>query len=230
MIDVCFNYTELHDPHGKLTVIIDTLRATTTIITAINNGADYVVPVESIEEAFEQEEIHKGAILGGERNGIKINGFKTGNSPSEYSKDVVFGKPIIFTTTNGTRAIKSALGSGAIILAALINSGEVANYIRSAKEDIIILCSGTKGRFTMEDTYTAGCIILKTGRDDLTDSAYAAKFLYEFMSHDPKLLHKTCTHLKELNNLGFADDIDYSLREDITEIIPYYKDGKIIRG
>lgn len=230
MIDVCFDYAELHNQHGKLIVIIDTLRATTTIITAIGNGAECVVPVESIEEAFKQKALYKGAILGGERNGVKINGFEAGNSPLEYSKDIVSGKTIILTTTNGTRAIKSAFGSGTIILAALINSGAVANFIRSVKEDIIIVCSGTDGRFTMEDAYTAGCIVFKTDRDDLTDSAHAVKFLYERISQNPELLHKTCAHLKELISKGFLKDIDYSLKEDMTEIVPYYKEGRIIRG
>ena len=228
MIDVCFTYSELQDTCGKLSIIIDTLRATTTIITALNNGARYIIPVETVNEASKQKNVYKDALLGGERKGLKIDGFDLGNSPLEYSKDIVSGSGIIFTTTNGTRAIKSALGSK-IILAALINSKAVSDYIKSAGNEITIVCSGTKGRFTMEDTYTAGCIISKTARYDLTDSAFAAKCLYESMNKDPEFLYKTCTHLKYLVNKGFKEDIMYSLKEDTTETIPFYIDGKIIR-
>ncbi len=230
MIDVCFTYSELESPHGKLAVIIDTLRATTTIITAIDNGASFVIPVESIEDALRQREIHWNAILGGERKGIKIEGFDIGNSPSEYSRDLVSHNAIIITTTNGTRAIKSAAGCNKIILAALINSKAAANYIKSIKEDIVIVCSGTAGKFTMEDAYTAGCIISKTGRKDLTDSAYAAKYLYDGLKRDPKILYNACYHLNKLIDMGFSEDVVYSLKEDTTETIPYYANDKIIRG
>ncbi|MDI6602089.1 MAG: 2-phosphosulfolactate phosphatase [Thermoanaerobacteraceae bacterium] len=229
MIDVCFNYNESRNLYDKLAVVIDTLRATTTIITAIYHGAECIIPVESIEEAFIQKELYTDPLLGGEREGLKIEGFDLGNSPLEYSEKLVSGKTIIMTTTNGTRAIKSAIGSNKIILAALINSGLVADYMKLLKRDIVIVCSGTEGNFTMEDVYTAGALICKSGRDDLTDAAFAAKFLYEYMRKSPELLYKSCAHLINLIDKGFSEDIEYSLKEDTMETIPYYKDGKIIR-
>jgi len=230
MIDVCFSYNKLRNESDKLSVIIDTLRATTTIITAINNGAECIIPVETIDEALSQKKLYDDPLLGGERGGLKIDGFDLGNSPLEYSEKCVSGKTVIMTTTNGTRAIKSATGSSKIILAALINSGIVAEYIKSLEMDVVIICSGTEGNFTMEDTYTAGALIYKSGRNDLTDSAFAAKYLYEYIKEKPELLYKSCAHLINLLHKGFGDDIEYCLKEDIVEVIPCYEDGKIIKG
>ncbi|GAA4425629.1 2-phosphosulfolactate phosphatase [Bremerella cremea] len=159
-------------------VVIDVLRATTTIVHAVANGADYVMPQLTIEEAREQKTQLPTALLGGERGGQKIEGFDLGNSPAEYPAQRVKGRPIIFTTTNGTKAMQACKSARDIFIAAFVNLTALCNEL-AEHEHIHIVCAGTEGEITREDVLLAGAIVdhLSLGRlesIELNDQAQIA--------------------------------------------------------
>ena len=146
---------------GKTTVVIDVLRASSTIITALTNGAKEVVPVGTVEFAVKVSGGIFGGqtLLGGERNTKKIEGFALGNSPSEYTKEIVSGKSIVFYSTNGSRAIVKAKYSANLFVCSFNNLNALAKHLKKLNEDVIILCSGNNNLFNLEDSVCAGMLI-----------------------------------------------------------------------
>jgi 2-phosphosulfolactate phosphatase len=216
---------------GKTTVVIDVLRATSTIVTAISNGAKEIVPVATIEFAVKVSGGMFGGqtLLGGERNTKKIEGFALGNSPLEYSKDVVDGKSIVFYTTNGTKAIAKARYSDNLILCSFLNISAVANHLIKLNNDIEIVCAGRNNYFSIEDSVCAGMLVTKIKNHysdlELNDSAKASIILYEkFSKNIPKMM-RTADHAKLLLGNGFEADLDYCSKIDLLDTIPYYSNG-----
>lgn len=217
---------------GKLVVVIDTLRATSVITTALVNGAKEVIPVADIEEAvnmsynFDEDEI----LLGGERNAVKIDGFDLSNSPLEYSKDVVDGKTIILTTTNGTRALKKASSSDDVIVGCLLNVSSIAEYIQKEDKDAVIICAGTEGKFSIDDIITAGAILHKLNKlkqyesDDLSKASY---FLYESFQDNILNIMKYGYHLNRIEKLGYHNDVEFCTTIDKFSIVPKYINGVV---
>ncbi|PQO28380.1 2-phosphosulfolactate phosphatase [Blastopirellula marina] len=150
---------------GTVAVVIDVLRATTTITHAIANGAECVIPLLTIEQAREQHAAHPTTLLGGERGGQRIDGFDLGNSPTEYAPAVVAGKQILFTTTNGTKAMQACRAAKTIYIASFVNLTALCNEL-AEHETIQIVCAGTEGEITREDVLLAGAIV-----DQLTADA-----------------------------------------------------------
>ncbi len=146
------------DLTGRVAVVIDVLRATTTITHAIANKADCVIPMLSVDQAKEQGAQHPAALLGGERGGQKIDGFDLGNSPAEYPESVVRGKKIFFTTTNGTKAMQACRAAQEILIAAFVNLTAVCSEL-AEHEHVSIICAGTEGEITREDVLLAGAIV-----------------------------------------------------------------------
>jgi 2-phosphosulfolactate phosphatase len=216
---------------GKTTVVIDVLRATSTIITAINNGAKEIVPVASVEFAVKVSGGMFGGqtLLGGERNTKKIEGFALGNSPFEYSKEVVDGKSIVFYTTNGTKAIAKAKYSEYLFGCAFLNISAVSNHLISLNTDVEIICSGRNNYFSLEDTVCAGMLISKLQTHikdlELNDSAKASIVLYEKYGNDIFSMLKNSDHGKILLENGFEADLEYCSKIDLLNIIPYYSNG-----
>ena len=148
---------------GGIAVVIDVLRASTTIITALANGASRVRPVLTVEEARE-EAAALGAMLGGERGGVKIEGFDLGNSPREYARDRVGGRSIVITTTNGTAALHACAGASDVLIGAIVNRSAVAAAAHALARkhggcDVHLVCAGTEGAVTEEDLLAAGAIL-----------------------------------------------------------------------
>lgn len=216
---------------GKTTVVIDVLRATSTIITAINNGAKEIVPVASVEFAVKVSGGMFGGqtLLGGERNTKKIEGFALGNSPFEYSKEVVDGKSIVFYTTNGTKAIAKAKYSEYLFGCSFLNISAVVNHLISLNTDLEIICSGRNNFFSLEDTVCAGMLISKLQTHiidlELNDSAKAGIVLFEKYGNDILSMLKTSDHGKILLENGFEADLEYCSKIDLFNIIPYYSNG-----
>ncbi|GHU69699.1 putative 2-phosphosulfolactate phosphatase [Clostridia bacterium] len=204
-----------------LTLVIDALRMTSVAIAALGNGCARLCAVETVEEARVLAPQYN-ALLGGERNTVRIDGFEFGNSPSEYTTEKIAGRSLIVTTTNGTRAIAKANPTGEVWLAAFLNARAIAERILSETFDnITIICAGTLGRFTMEDALVAGAILIKLdGHDELDDFSLACIELYQ-SSRDNLLefISKT-EHAKRLVRLGFSGDLEYCLREDVSNVIP----------
>lgn len=217
----------------RTAVVIDVLRATSTITAALANGAKAVIPVLTPEEAFERvAQLPAGAVLlGGERRSVRIEGFNLGNSPLEYTRARVSGKTIIFTTTNGTRAIRRAAGANSLLIASFLNISAVAARVFELGKDVVILCAGTHDRFSLEDTACAGALVgALSGPDidlDLCDLARVARLLYEtYQGRLAELLHHSA-HGQNLVKLGLSDDLIFCAQADSLPIVPEFRDGEV---
>jgi len=210
-------------------IVIDVLRATSTIVTALSNGARFVIPVGKIEEAVDIKRIQPDLILSGERNGIKPQGFDLGNSPLEYSEEVVSGKGIILTTSNGTKAIQKAKKiAGNVYIAAFLNISYVVEQL-SAYENIAIICAGNESEVSYEDTQLAGFIISKLTeckRYSLSDSSLIALRTWEAIRR-PDF---SGTHSQKLIELGFGRDVDFCQKIDVFPSVPICKGERIVRN
>lgn len=237
---------------GKTTVVIDVLRATSVITTALDNGAREVIPVSTVEEAQSLFATSDAAttLRGGERNALKIDGFDLSNSPLEYKKKVVESKTIIITTTNGTNAINNVKEADKVVLACFRNVAAVAEVIarrndeafqaehmvsglsRFARNDVTIVCAGTEGHFSLDDGLCAGMLIelLKQKTEVETDDL--GLLLNRFYNESKDNLFGAlsgCFHLKRLFTLGFYDDIRFCLETNCVTTVPVVKDGKITK-
>jgi 2-phosphosulfolactate phosphatase len=219
---------------GKTTVVIDVLRASSTIITALSNGAKEIVPVGTVEFAVKVSGGIFGGqtLLGGERNTKKIEGFALGNSPSEYTTEIVSGKSIVFYSTNGSRAIVKAKYSTNLFICSFNNLSVVAKHLKKLNEDVIILCSGNNNFFSLEDSVCAGMLIneLAAGnkKTELTDSSTSAMTLFKaFGKNIFKMLTET-DHGRLLINNGFEEDLKACAELDSTDVIPFYA-GNVLK-
>ncbi len=216
---------------GKTTVVIDVLRATSTIVTAINSGAKEVVPVASVEFAVKVSGGMFGGqtLLGGERNTKKIEGFALGNSPFEYSKEIVDGKSIVFFTTNGTKAIAKAKYSENLFTCSFLNITAVAEHLITLNTDIEIICSGRNNYFSIEDSVCAGMLVSKIINfkpdSGLNDCSTAVLTLYEKYGNDLEKMMRESDHGKILLENGFEADIKYCSSVDLLKEIPAYANG-----
>lgn len=217
---------------NKTVIVIDMLRATSVIITAVAEGCREVIPVLTIEEALElSRENRETFILGGERNALKIEGFDCSNSPLEFTKGKVEGKTVIMTTTNGTRAIHGSEGAGRILLGAVINGEAVAEAAVKLDEDVVIVNAGTYGQFSIDDFICSGYIIdciEKKVQAELTDIATTAHYIYENNTEIFGFIEKA-KHYKRIQELGLEEDLQYCTRKSIIKVVPEYIGGKIIK-
>jgi 2-phosphosulfolactate phosphatase len=225
-----FQEDELRD---KIVVVIDVLRASSTIVTALMNGAKAVIPVADMGEAskISMNVDSDNYLLCGEKDGEKIEGYDLGNSPLEYSEDVVKGKTLIFNTTNGTKAIKKTLGSSQVFIASFLNVSTVVKQLSEVNKEIVLVCAGWKGRLAFEDMLLAGNIIhdLCDGSlgDDSKDGAKVAFSLYDRYGKDiAAVIHKS-NHAMRLKEIVGADDVDYCCQIDTTDILPRLHEGMI---
>lgn len=218
---------------NKIAVVIDMFRATSVIVTALNNGCEEVIPFLTIEETLESsEELNREEyMLGGERRAVKIDGFDLSNSPLEYTKEIVEDKKVLITTTNGTRTLTKSNSAKRIIIAAMINAKAVADKLLEINEDVVIINAGTNGNFSMDDYICSGYIInemLKVDNQiELTDISKTANMIYENNS-DIISYVKEATHYSVMKSLELDNDIEYCIKKSIVNNVPEYKDGKIV--
>ena len=218
----------------KNVVVIDVLRATTTLVTALENGAESVIPVATPEEALEKKPSSstEHVLLCGERGGIKCPGFDLGNSPREYTSDRVAGKRIIFTSTNGSRMMLMAKPARRIFLGAFINGRACAGRLADSGRDCLIACAGDNGRFSLEDAVCAGMIIefLRESAPSiaLDDEAIAAEILYKAYAGDIPALLKNTVHGRRLAAIGFEEDLEFCAAENATDALPVLMNGELI--
>ncbi|HHZ13502.1 MAG: 2-phosphosulfolactate phosphatase [Caldicoprobacterales bacterium] len=227
------DYVEDRDIKDKIVVVIDVLRATSTIITALYNGCKEIIPTADIEDAVNISKNYEKDtfILGGERNAVKIEGFHLSNSPREYSRERVENKTVLITTTNGTKAITRALDAKEVVLASFINISAVYEYIAAAGSDISIICAGTMGKFSADDILVAGALI--KGLEDkgvslqLDDLGMVAKRMYLNSKDDLHGALSETLHYSILKDLGLQGDLDDCLKLDTAPIVPIYSDGVV---
>lgn len=232
------NDKELHF-ENSVVLMIDVLRASTTICASLFNGAKEIIPCETMDKAAQifNNLSRQSSFLGGERNGVKPNGFHAGNSPHEYTPDRVKSKTIILTTTNGTKIFRLARGAKYRIIGGFVNIGVVSEfmgrYINSGTNSIQILCAGNNGRLSYEDTICAGAYIsnMKEYFHDLemSDSAHAAENLYNMHSDEIVEFLSSREHATLLRKLGFDEDIRTALTPDIYPVIPLVDNNFIIK-
>ncbi len=200
-----------------LVIIIDTLRATTVISRAIYKGAMGVYPAISIPKARSLKKIIPNAVLAGERKAFKIKGFDLGNSPSEFTQESVGGKNVIITTTNGTKAVEKYNGYGAVVAMALSNLKAVYEYSKNFN-NLLIVCAGSHGEVSLEDTYTAGRFLSLFDMIGLNDGGILAR---EIAREDPSKILKISRHGRYLSEIGMYLDIEESLVEN--DVVPILK-------
>lgn len=225
-----FQEDELRD---KTVVIIDVLRASSTIVTAFMSGAKAIIPVGDMGEASKiaQNVDSDNYLLCGEKDGEKIEGYDLGNSPLEYTKEIVEGKNLIFNTTNGTKAIKKSLGSSKTYIASFLNVGAIVEELEGQDNDIVLVCAGWKGRLAFEDMLLAGNIIYLMSDGNLPngsrDGAKVAFGLYDKYGDDISTVIHQSNHAMRLKDIIGTSDIDYCCQVDITDMLPRLKEGMI---
>jgi 2-phosphosulfolactate phosphatase len=226
------------DVQGRVVAVIDVLRASTTIAVAMSNGAKSVVPVETVDDAitrskqFERSEVR----LAGERKMQPIPGFDMGNSPLEFTPDVVNGQTIIISTTNGTKALASLQGARDIVVASYVNLTVVAAMLRAAARadaDISIVCAGTEGHFSLEDAACAGRYVRAIMKPEVSvtanDAACACALIDRKYGDNIAKIFKDSTHGQALAEAGFAGDLVACASVDSHPVVPIYQDRQITR-
>jgi 2-phosphosulfolactate phosphatase len=222
----------LYDLVNATVVIIDVLRATSTIATALYNGAKCVIPVDSVAKCIELGKQIDG-ITAGERDGQIAEGLKNGNSPFEYPREFVGGRTLVLTTTNGTRLLHMALekGAGRILTGSFPNLGAVVDYLGSHNHPVILGCAAWKDRLNLEDLLLAGAIINRVRHNFSIncDSSQIAETVYLQAKDDlfGFIKEKNASHYHRLSNYGLEKDIRYCLTENVANVLPFYEDGKL---
>lgn len=222
---------DLYEVHDSIVVIIDVFRATSTMATALYNGASKIIPVDSAELCIEMGK-QTGGITAGERDGKIIPGLAYGNSPSEYPRSFIENKTLVITTTNGTKLLHMALKQGAkeVITGSFPNLSKVVGFLKEQNANIILGCSGWKNRFNIEDTLFAGAVIEEI-KDQFTihcDSSYMANQLYNTHKADLPNYIKTLTHWHRLAAYGLEEDMQYCISKDVAPSLPIFKNGALI--
>jgi 2-phosphosulfolactate phosphatase len=235
-IDIQFLPSPPH-PHllsDRMVVVMDILRATSVIVYAMSQGASEIIPLATVEEAFQMAKAFpRGfAILGGERNSKEIPGFDLGNSPREYAAERVKGKKLILTTTNGTRAFHAVSSGKEIVAGSFLNIEAIAQKCAESNRDVFIFPSGDEGNFSLEDTLCGGMLIDLITRKEkkqvsLTDASYAAQILYQRFKDNLLEAFHLSHHGKELIKRGFEDDLVYCAQIDVTPLVPIFREGVI---
>ena len=224
---------DLYEIKDAIVVIIDVFRATSTMATALHNGATKIIPVETPEACIEIGNA-TGGITAGERDGKIIPGLSYGNSPSEYPKSFIENKTLVITTTNGTKLLNMALRKGAkeIITGSFPNLSNVVAYLKKQNAPVILGCSGWKNRFNIEDTLFAGAVIEEI-KDHFTihcDSSFMANQLFNQHKNELPIYIKTLTHWHRLAAYGLELDMQYCFTKDIAPSLPIFKDGALYNG
>ena len=222
---------DLYEVNDAIVVIIDVFRATSTMATALYNGASKIIPVDSAELCIEMGK-QTGGITAGERDGKIIPGLSYGNSPSEYPRSFIENKTLVITTTNGTKLLHMALKQGAkeVITGSFPNLAKVVNFLKEQNANVILGCSGWKNRFNIEDTLFAGAVI-EAIKDQFTihcDSSFMANQLYNMHKNDMPNYIKTLTHWHRLAAYGLEEDMQYCVSIDVAPSLPIFKNGALI--
>ena len=222
----------LYDVNQAVVVIIDVLRATSTIATALYNGAKCIIPVDSVPVCIDYA-TKMDCITAGERDGKIAEGLQYGNSPFEYPKSFVEGKTLVLTTTNGTKLLHMALERGAshIVTGSFPNLSAVCNYIIAQQENVILACAAWKDKVNIEDTLFAGAVIhrIKNQFSINCDASQIAATLYTAAGDDlfEFLKEKDASHYHRLTGYGLEKDLRYCLTRDVANVLPVFEDGKL---
>jgi 2-phosphosulfolactate phosphatase len=230
-VEVCFSPNDYHlyKSEHEIVVVIDVLRATTAIVAGIANGIESIIPVASLEEAFKYKS--EGYTVAAERGGEIVEGFAFGNSPYSFLEPDLKGKKVVLSTTNGTKAIKKPENK-IVVIAALVNYRAVANWLIKQNKNVLLLASGWRDKFNLEDTICAGAIadiLLANGSFTCNeDSSIAAKYIYQSAIDNIFGYLKASSHRRRLNKLNLNEDIKFCLTPNQFDIVPILKGDEIV--
>jgi 2-phosphosulfolactate phosphatase len=223
----------LYDLKNTVVVVIDVLRATSTIATALYNGAKEIIPVDSVERCIQLgRELE--CITAGERDGQVAPGLQYGNSSFEYPREFIANKTLVLTTTNGTKLLHMALAKGAteIITGSFLNLSAVCEHLLKMNKNVVLACAAWKDRVNMEDTIFAGAVVanVKDAFEINCDSSQIALTLYKTSKNDMYGFMKKhdASHYHRLTNFGLEKDIRHCLTPDLANVLPEYVNGKLM--
>lgn len=231
-IEVCLTpaLIDLYDIEESIVVVIDILRATSSITYGIENGAEAIIPVANVEDCLNYS--NKGYLLAAERNGEVVVGYDFGNSPFSYTKEKVAGKTIVLTTTNGTKALHLANKRAyKVVIGSFLNLDSLCNYLASQDKNVMLLCAGWKDQFNLEDTLFAGAVVnkLRKNFEHFDDSSVAAEDLYALAKDDlRKYLHKS-SHSHRLAQLNIEEDVIFCLQLNVCKAIPVLEGERLVK-
>ena len=239
-LDVLWLPSELavNPVRGRTTVVVDVIRATTSIATALHAGALRVIPAPTVDAAREAAKRIVGALLCGERTGLPPEGFDLGNSPASYEPGVVGGRWLVFTTTNGTAAVHAVRESAALYLACFRNAGAAARALApdlaAGGRGAVILCAGRQGRISMDDAWCAGHLVQRVlaGADGLVlgEGARAARALAAGLGPVTQSGLAQTAAGRATRAIGLADDLAACATVDDLEVVPTWRDGAFVKG
>lgn len=226
------------DVHGRVVVVIDVLRASTTIAAALHNGARAIVPLDGSEEvvmrakSFERADVR----LAGERRMLPIPGFDLGNSPREFTREAIEGKTVLLTTTNGTHALSGIQGARDVVVGSYVNYSAVLAMVRAAARgaaDVTIVCAGTDRRFSLEDAACAGRfvkgVIKRLANVHMNDAASASLLIERKYGDAIQRVFADSAHGRALADAGFEADLAVCGELDAFPVIPIYSDRQITK-
>ena len=228
--------TTADDLGGRAIVVVDVLRASSTIVTALDNGARAVIPAADLGETGRLAAMLDAdvSLVGGERGGVPVAGLTVGNSPLEYGPEAVGGRTVVLTTTNGTPAITLGRKAASVAIGCFLNARAVVAHLRAALDagqPVTILCAGHEGRVSLEDTICTGLFLSRlltpSEATALGDSGQIAYALYQGSQAQLARALFGAAHTQRLIGLGFEKDVSYCARIDQTDALPLYRDGRI---
>lgn len=233
-VEVCFSpklFPDIVTTGDFVVVLVDVLRATTTIVTAVGNGVESIVPVATHEEARRLKA--EGYLVASEKDGVQLDFADFGNSAFSFTREAIGGKTLVYCTTNGTRALHIAGSGRGVAIGAFTNISAVTGWLQRQQKNVVVLCSGWKDKFCLEDALFAGALatrLLATGafRTDC-DSAHAAMGLWSLAEGDPLAYVEKAAQRHRLRRLGLDDVLPYSFECDLVDVVPVF-DGRAIRG
>ncbi|MCD7972288.1 MAG: 2-phosphosulfolactate phosphatase [Candidatus Azobacteroides sp.] len=233
-IDICLSpalYPAYSNPNAII-ILVDIFRASSSICTAFANGAGSILPIDTIEKA--QAYKKQGYPVAAERNALKCTFADFGNSPFEFSKDLVEGQHIVFTTTNFTKAIQNLSEYQALVVGCFLNLRAVTDFCQKEHKDILIVCAGWNNQVNIEDTLFGGAFISQIIKDEAytiaSDAAFIAKNLWETGEEQlPDYIGKAQHAIRLLKNKQ-EKDIFYCLQQNICNFVPQFKNGTFVRN
>ena len=231
-LEICFTPAifSAHEDREAIIVVVDVLRATSSICNAFANGVKEVIPVSTVEEAREMK--GKGHLLAAERDGFVLSFADFGNSPFNFTAEKVQGRSVVYSTTNGTGIMNRASECHQVVIGSYLNFSSLCNWLEEQERKVIIVCAGWKNRFNLEDTLCAGAIAERLmqggGFRTICDSVHAATDLWKTAKDDLMGYIEKAAQRSRLRDKGLDDCLEFCHTFDVTEKIPVLRDGRLV--
>lgn len=231
-VSVSSKYLKKGELTDKTAVVVDVLRTSSTIITAMQHQCDRMIPASNPMEAADIKKASEGEVLlGGEMDAKKIQGFDLGNSPLEYMDTDILDKSIIFSTADGSATIKKCDEAAEVLIGAILNAGAIAEKVTDIGRDTYLVCAGTHGKFSTDDILAAGCILDRIMELDaaieMDDLGRVALKMYRNAKRNLLTALEGCKQFEHLTGTGHLKDVEFCLQEDLYPVVPVYKEGII---